>query len=94
MIIESMIKESDYCGMVASTPEHVYNAWVRSNTLHFYVLSNDKKCDVLNHFIARIENGKIKLVIDGDLIDTIGCAFPDEWHDIITIIETLLYIVE
>lgn len=97
MIINSMIREHNFCGIVASTHEHVYNAWMRGDTMHFYVLSDR---DVTSHFIARIKNGKIKLVIDGvaftlyshdELMNTIRCAFPDEWHDIKTIIETLLY---
>ena len=101
MIIESIIREHNYCGMVAFTHEHVYNAWVRGNTMYFYILSHDKITDVIYHFTARIKNGRIKLVIDGvaftlyshdELINTIRCAFPDGWHDIITIIETLLYV--
>ena len=101
MIIQSMIKEHNFCGIVAFTHEHVYNAWKRNNKLRLYVLSNDKKCDVLNHFTARIENGEIQLMIDGEamtlyshdeLLNTIKCAFPDDWHDVTTIIETLLYI--
>ena len=103
MIIESIIREPDYCGMIALAHEHehVYNAWMRGNNLHFYILFNDKVTDVIHHFTARIKNGKIKLVVDGvaftlyshdELINIIRGAFPDEWHDIITIIETLLYI--
>lgn len=101
MIIESMIREHNYCSMVAYTPEHVYNAWKRVNTLYFYILSTDKITDVIYHFTARIENGEIQLVVDDvtlplynhdELLNTIRCAFPDEWHDVITILETLLYI--
>lgn len=106
MTINSMIREHNFCGIVASTHEHVYNAWMRGDTLHFYVLSDENRKqwptfrDMTSHFIARIGNGKIKLVIDGvaftlyshdELMNTIRCAFPDEWHDIKTIIETLLY---
>ena len=48
-----------------------------------------------------IKNGKITLVVDGvaftlyshnELVNAIRWAFPDEWHDVTTIIETLLYI--
>ena len=101
MIIESMIREHRYCSVVAYTPEYVYNAWKRANTLHFYILSNDKITDVIYYVTARIENGEIQLVIDDmamtlyshdELINTIRCAFPDDWHDVITIIETLLYV--
>ena len=101
MIIESMIREHNYCSMVAYTPEHVYNAWKRVNTLHFYILSTDKITDVIYHFTARIENGEIQLKTDDvaltlyshdELINTIRCAFPDDWHDMITILETLLYV--
>lgn len=108
MIIESMIGEHNYCGMVASTHEHVYNAWMRGNTLHFYILSNAERkhwsalMDVVNYFTIYIENGEIQLVTDDvaltlyshdELINTIRCAFPDDddWHDIMTILETLLY---
>ena len=101
MIIESMIREHNYCSIVAVTPEHVYNAWKRINTLHFYILPTDKITNVIYHFTARIENGEIQLVAEDvaltlyshdELINTIGCAFPDHLHDIITILETLLYI--
>ena len=100
MIIESVVREQNRCGIVASTPEHVYNAWIRRNTLHLYILSNDKLTDVINYFTARIENGKIRVVIadvamtlysHDELINAIYHAFPDDWHDVITIIETLLY---
>ena len=103
MIIESMIRERKYCSIVAYTPEHVYNAWKRGNTLHFYVISNDNLTNVIYYFTARVKNGKIKLVVDGEamtlyshdeLVNTIRCAFPDGWHDVITIIETLLYRIE
>ena len=101
MIIESMIRKHRYCGLVAYTPEHVYNAWMRRNTLHLYILSNDTITDVINYFTACIENGEIQLVIDDvaltlyshdELVNTIRCAFPDDWHDVMTIIETLLYV--
>ena len=106
MIINSMIREHNFCGIVASTPEYVYNAWMRGDNLHFYVLTNEEAKpwpafgDVVDCFTARFRNGKIQLMIDGvaftlyshdELINTIRCAFPDDWHDIITIIETLLY---
>ena len=106
MVIQLLKREHNYCSMLASTPECVYNAWKRGNTLHFYILSNDTATvnifrDVVDYFTVQIENGEIKLVIDGvaftlyshdELINTIRCAFPDDdWHDIITIIETLLY---
>ena len=101
MIIESMIRECNYCSMIAYTPEHVYNAWMRRNTLHFYLLSNDKLTDVIYYFTACIEDGEIQLVVDDvtltlcshdELVNTIRCAFPDDWHDVMTIIETLLYV--
>ena len=101
MIIESMIRERSYCSVIASTPEHVYNAWMRGNTLHFYVLANDKITDVNKHFFAHIEYGEIHLVIDDvamtlysydELINTVKYAFLDDWHDVITILETLLYV--
>ena len=101
MIIESMIRERKYCSIVASTHEHVYNAWKRGNNLRFYVLSN-KAFDVVYHFLtARIENGEIQLVIDDvamtlyshdELINAIYHAFPDDWRDVMTIIATLLYV--
>ena len=101
MIIKSMIKERNYRSIVASTSEYVYNAWRRANTLRFYALSN-QDFNVINHFFTvHIGNGEIRLVVDDlsitlyshdELINTIRYAFPDhEWHDIITIIETLLY---
>ena len=100
MIIETMVREHNYCGIVALAHEHVYNAWMRGNTLHFYILSKDKITDVVYYFIVRIRNGKIQLNTDGvaltlyshdELINTIRCAFPDDWHDVLTILETLLY---
>lgn len=106
MIIESMRREHNYCSIVACTHEHVYNAWKRRDTLYFYILSNEYRKpwpvfrDVVNYFTARIENGEIHLKADDvaftlyshdELINTIRCAFPDEWHDIVTITETLLY---
>ena len=59
--------------------------------------------DVVNYFTVYIENGEIQLVTDDvtltlyshdELINTIRCAFPDDddWHDITTILETLLYV--
>ena len=101
MIIESMIRENKYCSIVAYTPEHVYNAWMRGNTLHLYILSNDTITDVAGYLTACIEDGEMQLVIDDvaltlyshdELINTIGRAFPDDVHDIITIVETLLYL--
>ena len=100
MIIESMIREYNCCGVVASTPEYVYNAWKRGNTLQFYILSDDKITNVIYHFTARIKNGKIKLMLNSvaftlyshdELMNTIKYAFPEKWHDIVTILETLLY---
>ena len=101
MIIESVTRRKNYCSMLAYTPEYVYNASRRANTLQLYVLSNIKKSDVLYQFTARIEDGEIQLVIDDvamtlyshdELINAIYHAFPDGWHDTMTIIETLLYI--
>ena len=101
MIIESMIRERSYCSTVASTPEHVYNAWMRGNTLHFYLLSHDKVTDVIYYFTARIKDGEIRLMANGEamtlyshdeLINTFRCAFPDDMHDVTTILETLFYI--
>ena len=101
MIINSMVREKNYCGIVASTHGHVYNAWMRGNNLRFYVLSNKAFDVIYRFFTARIEDGEIHAVIDDvaltlyshdELIDTIKCAFPDNWHDVMTIIETLLYI--
>ena len=101
MIIESMIRENKYCSIVAYTSEHVYNAWKRGNTLHLYVLSKDTITDVAGYLTARIEDGEIQLVIDNvamtlyshdELVNTIRCAFPDDVHNIITIVETLLYV--
>ena len=101
MIIESLIREHRYCGIVAYTSEHVYNAWMRGNTLHLYILSNKEITDVIYYFTARIENGEIQLVIDDvaltlyshdELVNTIKCALHDDWHDVITILETLLYL--
>ena len=101
-----MIREHNCCGVVASTHKYVYNAWIRGDNLHFYILANaDKKPwpalrDVVYCFTARIENGEIQLMLDGEamtlyshdeLMNTVKCAFPDYWHDITTIIETLLY---
>ena len=100
MIIQSMSREHNYCGIIAFTHEHVYNAWVRGDKLHFYVISNKDFNVIYRFFTARIENGEIQLMVDGEamtlyshdeLINTIGCAFPDGWHDVVTIIETLLY---
>ena len=110
MIIKSIIKEHNYRSIIALTHEHLYNAWMRGDTLHFYILSNDKVTDAIYHFpdvvdyfTVRIENGEIQLKADDvtltlyshdELINAIRCAFPDDdsWHDIITILETLLYI--
>ena len=101
MIINSMIREHKYCGIVASTHEHVYNAWMRGNNLRFYVLSNKAFDVIYRFFTASIKDGEIHLVVDDvamtlyshdELINTIRCAFPDDWHDVITIVETLLYV--
>ena len=103
MIIESMIREREhkYVSIVAYTPEHVYNAWKRDNTLHLYILSNETITSVINYLTAYIEKGEIQLVIDDvaltlyshdELVNTIRCAFHEDWHDVITIVETLLYI--
>ena len=99
MIIESVTRRKNYCSMLAHTPEYVYNASRRANTLNCHVVSNDKKSDVLK-FTARIENGEIQLVIGDatmtlysydELINAIYNAFSDDWHNVITILETLLY---
>ena len=101
MIIESMIREHKYCGIVAYTHYNIYNAWMRGNTLHLYILSNDTITDVVGYLTACIEDGEIQLVINDvaltlyshdELINAIRRAFPDNVHDIITIIETLLYV--
>lgn len=101
MIIKKLYRTEHNCDIVALTHEYVYNAWIQGNTLYFYVLSNDKKSDVLNHFTARTENGKIKLVLDDvvltldsndELINTVKYAFADEMDNVITILETLFYI--
>lgn len=100
MIIKSIHRTEHNRSIVAMTHEYVYNAWIQDNTLYFYRLSNDKKADVLNHFTARTENGKIKLMLgdavltldsNNELINIAKYAFPDDWHDVTTIIETLLY---
>lgn len=101
MIIKSMHRTEHNCKIVALTHEYVYNAWIQGNKLYFYVLSNDKKSDVLNHFTARTENGKIKLMLDDvvltldsndELMSTVKYAFSDDMHNVITILETLFYI--
>ena len=102
MIIKSLRRTEHSRGIVALTHEYVYNAWINDNILHFYVLSNDNICDVLKHISARVENGEIHAIIDDDvaitfyshdeLINTIKFVFHDSWNDIITIIETLLYV--
>ena len=98
MIIKLIHRSGNNCRIVAFTSEHVYNAWMRDNTLHFYVLSNS---DIINYFTACIENGEIRAVIDDvaitlyshdELINTVKCAFSDYWHDAITILETMLYV--
>ena len=103
MIIESMIRENKYCSIVAYTPEHVYNAWMRGDTMHFYILSNDSITDVIYYLKARIETGEIHLMVDDvamtlyshdELVNAVRCAFPDDWHDVITILETLLYVIK
>ena len=101
MIIKSIHRTEHNRSIVALTHEHVYNAWIQGNKLYFYVLSNDKKSDVLNHFSARTKNGKIKLMLDDvaltldsndELINTVKYAFSDDMHNVITILETLFYI--
>ena len=101
MIIKSVHRTDNNRSIVALTHEHVYNAWIQGNKLYFYVLSNDKKSDVLNHFTAHTENGKIKLVLDDvvlildsndELINTVKYAFSDDMHNVITILETLFYV--
>lgn len=102
MIIKKLYRAEHNCDIVALTPEYVYNAWLQDNTLYFYVLSNDNKSNVLNHFTARTENGKIKLTLDDnitltldsndELINTVKYAFADEMSNVITILETLFYI--
>lgn len=100
MIIKSIHRTEHNRSIVAMTPEYVYNAWIQGNKLYFYVLSNDKKCDVLNHFTACTENGKIKLMLgdvvlaldsNDELINTVKYAFSD-MQNVITILETLFYI--
>ena len=100
MIIESITRRNNHCSIVASTHKYVYNAWKRVNTLHFYILSNEKITDVINYLTARIEDGEIQLVIDNvamtlyshdELINAVYHAFPDDWRDIVTILETMLY---
>ena len=102
MIINSMIREHNYCGIVASTHEHVYNAWMRGDTMHLYILSNDNITDVIYYLKASIETGEIHLMVDDvamtlyshdELINAVRCAFPDDWHDVVTILETMLFIV-
>ena len=101
MIIKSIHRTEHNCSLVALTHEYVYNAWIQGNMLYFYVLSNDKKSDVLNHFTARTENGKIKLMLadavltldsNDELINTVKYAFSDDMHNVITILETLFYV--
>ena len=102
MIIKSIHRTEHNRSIVAMTHEYVYNAWIQGNRLYFYVLSNDNKSDVLNHFIARTENGKITLLLDDntpmtldsndELINTVKYAFSDDMDNVITILETLFYI--
>ena len=101
MIIKSVHRTDNNRSIVALTHKYVYNAWIQGNKLYFYVLSNDKKSDVLNHFTARTENGKIKLVLDDitlilnsndELINIAKYAFSDDVHNVKTILETLFYI--
>ena len=101
MIIKSIHRTEHNRSIVALTHNYVYNAWIQGNKLYFYVLSNDKKSNVLNHFTARTENGKIKLMLDGailtldsndELINTVKYAFSDNMDNVITILETLFYI--
>ena len=101
MIIKSVHRTEHNCSIVALTHEYVYNAWIQGNKLYFYVLSNDSKSDVLNHFTARTENGKIKLMLgdvvltldsSDELINTVKYAFSDDMQNVITILETLFYV--
>ena len=101
MIIKSIYRTDNNRRIVALSHEYVYNAWIQGNMLYFYVLSNDKKSDVLNHFTACTENGKIKLMLDDvalaldsndELINTVKYAFSDDVHNVITILETLFYV--
>ena len=101
MIIKSIHRTEHNRSLVALTHKYVYNAWIQGNKLYFYVLSNDKKSDVLNHFTAHTENGKIKLVLDDitlilnsndELISIAKYAFSDDVHNVKTILETLFYI--
>lgn len=102
MIIKSIHRTEHNRSIVAITHKYVYNTWIQGNKLYFYVLSNDKKSDVLNHFTARTENGKITLMLgDGvtlaldsndELINTVKYAFADEMDNVTTILETLFYI--
>ena len=102
MIIKKLYRTEHNCEIVALTHEYMYNAWIQGNKLYFYVLSNDKKSDVLNHFTARTENGKIKLMLgdnitltldsNDELINTVKYAFADDMNNVITILETLFYI--
>ena len=101
MIIKSIHRTGNNRNIVALSHEYVYNAWIQGNKLYFYVLSNDKKSDVLNHFIACTENGKIKLMLDDvvltldsndELINIAKYAFSDDMHNVLTILETLFYI--
>ena len=102
MIIKSIHRTEHNRSIVALTHKYVYNAWIQGNRLYFYVLSNDNKSDVLNHFIARTENGKISLMLgdnvtlelasNDELINTVKYAFADEMDNVTTILETLFYI--
>lgn len=101
MIIKSIHRTEHIRSIVALTHKYVYNAWIQGNKLYFYVLSNDKKSDVLNHFTARTENEKIKLMLgdavltidsNDELINTVKYAFSDDMDNVITILETLFYI--
>ena len=101
MIIKSIYGTDNSRRIVALSHAHVYTAWIQSTMLYFYVLSNDKKSDVLNHFTACTENGKIKLMLDDvaltldsndELINTVKYAFSDDMHNVITILETLFYV--
>lgn len=83
MIIKTLNRTEQFHKIVAFTHKYVYNAWIWENTIHFYMLSNDGKSDVLYHFTARTENG-----IE-DIINTVN--FPGDTHDVMTILETLFY---
>lgn len=100
MIIKNLSRTADGCKIVAFSKKFVYNTWIKNNEVYFYVLSNDNKSNVLQHFVAFVETGLIKLQIDGitttlddndDLICSIAYAV-DEPENVRTLLETLFYI--